>query len=101
MGTSGLSLSPMVIQKRTRLPARVTRPPIPSRDSLTPASALEQAGVLGDFLVEVVVLLQPLGVLLPPEVARLGALLLHGIGESRFLGRGKAGRLELRLHVGR
>ena len=75
-------------------------PPLPSSPGGRP-STLQQPEVLRDRPVQLVGLLEPRGVGLPVQVADVGALLLHRLGECRLLRRRRARGLELRQHVGR
>src|SRR5262245_48800567 len=99
MGTSAGCGSPRDIQRRNSEPARQISPAMPSR--LRPTLALQQAEVLGQGLVEVVVLLEEGAVRLAVAEGDERALLGHVLGELGLRGRLLTRALELPDDVGR
>src|SRR3989304_3494023 len=100
MGTRAGWGSPRVRARNQRRPPRQTSPAIPSRPS-TGELPLQQPQVPGQFLVESVVLLEEFRVGLAVQVADLGALPLHGLGEGGMFGGVGAGSLALGQDVSR
>src|SRR5690242_18554593 len=91
-----------VSPKSTRLTTRTTRPAIVSRPMAgrPRRSALEEPEVLREVVVELVVLLEEVGVLLGVEVMHERPLQLHRLGEPRLVHGLTARRAQLREHRG-
>src|SRR3990167_3424134 len=98
MGTSAGWGNPRVSARSPRLPARQTSPAQPSRPS-TRRLPLQQSEIPGQLAILVVELLEVLRVRLAVQIAHVGALLLHGLGEGGLLARLGAGRVQLGDHV--